>query len=90
MEYNKMNSQTSVVITSQDVLDALVRVGGPPDSPEVIDKITDMNLDSLGYDSLARLGAIAELESLFGVKASSEADQAKTIRDLIEAFVSCD
>ncbi|MDR1387267.1 MAG: phosphopantetheine-binding protein [Propionibacteriaceae bacterium] len=68
------------------MLAALIKMGGPLNTARSADELLDVDLDDLGYDSLARLGALVDLEDGFGLKAGPDADSAYTIRQIIEAF----
>lgn len=55
-------------ITPQDVLTALVARAGEPDSVPAASLLADTTFDELGYDSLALIAAVDEIEDRFGVQ----------------------
>jgi acyl carrier protein len=55
-------------ITPQDVLTAFVARAGEPESVPAAASLAEATFDALGYDSLALIAAVDEIEDRFGVE----------------------
>jgi minimal PKS acyl carrier protein len=72
-------------MTIDDLRHILVACAGEVDEAQLNEGTVDTNLDDLGYDSLARMEAVATIAKEYGVRVTDDALwELRTPRDIID------
>lgn len=77
-----MNNDSPRTLTSLDLIELLSTAAGPPETSDA--EFLDTDLESLGYDSLARLETGALIQAHYGVRLPDDTIvAAQTPRELL-------